>query len=120
MLLNVRDTKGSRSSNRTRIPETSPKRQTLDQDTARRKTMKDQYNPRLLAVACAAIVLGLLFATSVSVAQAQQQNGAPLHSITTISSTIPSNGDINPYGIFRIPRTVGNLRRGSILVSNFN
>jgi hypothetical protein len=82
--------------------------------------MKDQYKPRLLAVACAATVLGLLFATSVSVAQAQQQNGAPLHSITTISSTIPSNGDINPYGIFRIPRTVGNLRRGNILVSNFN
>jgi hypothetical protein len=82
--------------------------------------MKDQYNPRLLAVVCAATVLGLLFATSVSVAHAQQLDAAPLHSITTISSTIPSNGDINPYGIFRIPRSVGHLTRGNILVSNFN
>jgi hypothetical protein len=82
--------------------------------------MKDQYNPRLLTVVCAVAVLGAVFVMSVSVAHAQQQNGARLHSITTISSTIPSNGDINPYGVFRIPRTVGNLTRGNILVSNFN
>src|SRR5579863_3824991 len=41
-------------------------------------------------------------------------------SVTTISSTVPSNGDINPYGVFRIPRTVGRLVGGNILVSNFN
>jgi hypothetical protein len=41
-------------------------------------------------------------------------------SIVTLSSTIPPNGDVNPYGVFRIPRTVGNLTRGNILVSNFN
>src|SRR5215472_15244738 len=40
--------------------------------------------------------------------------------ITTLSSTIPSNGDINPYGVFRIPHTTGKLRAGNILVSNFN
>lgn len=82
--------------------------------------MINQYKPRLLEITCTVAVLGLLFATGASVAQAQQQSVAPLHSITTISSTIPSNGDINPYGIFRIPRTVGHLRRGNILVSNFN
>src|ERR1700730_7173093 len=38
----------------------------------------------------------------------------------TIASTIPSNGDLNPYGIARVPRTVGLLTRGNILVSNFN
>lgn len=41
-------------------------------------------------------------------------------SISTISSTVPTNGDINPYGVFRVPRTVGKLVRGNILISNFN
>ena len=82
--------------------------------------MKDYKKPGLFAVISAVAVLGLLFATSVSLAQAQQLDAAPLHSITTISSTVPSNGDINPYGIFRIPRSVGHLTRGNILVSNFD
>ncbi|MGH9529741.1 MAG: SMP-30/gluconolactonase/LRE family protein [Terriglobales bacterium] len=38
----------------------------------------------------------------------------------TIASTVPSNGDVNPYGIARVPRTTGLLVRGNILVSNFN
>lgn len=40
--------------------------------------------------------------------------------ITTLSSTVPSNGDINPYGVFRIPQAMRKLMRGNILVSNFN
>src|SRR5579859_4631869 len=40
--------------------------------------------------------------------------------IRTISSTVPSNGDVNPYGVFQVPTTVGMLTEGSILVSNFN
>ena len=82
--------------------------------------MKVQYNPRFLPIVCAVTVLGAVLVMSVTVAQAQQQNSARRHTITTISSTIPSNGDINPYGIFQIPRTVGHLRKGNILVSNFN
>jgi hypothetical protein len=38
----------------------------------------------------------------------------------TIASTVPSNGDVNPYGIARVPRTTGSLVKGNILVSNFN
>src|SRR5271169_3658199 len=71
------------------------------------------------AVLSAITVLAFFSMLTVSIAYAQQGTSLP-HTITTISSTIPSNGDINPYGVFRIPRTVGNLRRGSILVSNFN
>jgi hypothetical protein len=37
-----------------------------------------------------------------------------------IGSTVPANGDVNPYGVAIIPESVGNLTRGSILVSNFN
>jgi len=40
--------------------------------------------------------------------------------ISTIASTIPSNGDVNPYGVFQVPHTMGKLTAGNILVSNFN
>ena len=40
--------------------------------------------------------------------------------ITTIASTVPSNGDVNPYGVAVIPSDRGNLVKGNILVSNFN
>lgn len=38
-------------------------------------------------------------------------------------STIPANGDVNPYGVAFVPKSVpedGILRHGDILVSNFN
>ncbi len=44
----------------------------------------------------------------------------PFHTVTTLTSTVPGNGDINPYGVFVVPRSVGNLVKGDILVSNFN
>jgi len=40
--------------------------------------------------------------------------------ITTVASTIPSNGDLNPYGVARVPVTTGSLTKGNILISNFN
>ena len=44
----------------------------------------------------------------------------PLHHVTTLASTVPRNGDVNPYGVAVIPRSTGHLRQGNILVSNFN
>ena len=44
----------------------------------------------------------------------------PLKTITTIASTVPGNGDVNPYGMAQVRRTTGNLRAGHILISNFN
>jgi len=37
-----------------------------------------------------------------------------------VGSTVPSNGDVNPYGVAVVPETVGKLARGDALVSNFN
>ena len=71
-----------------------------------------------LITICTLVVLGLLL-LGASTMSAQQAAARP-HTISTISSTIPSNGDINPYGVFRIPVTKGKLIRGNILVSNFN
>jgi hypothetical protein len=56
------------------------------------------------------------------------QAGASTHSsylgrfpkISTIASTVPRNGDVNPYGIAVIRHSQGRLRRGHILISNFN
>jgi SMP-30/Gluconolactonase/LRE-like region len=44
----------------------------------------------------------------------------PAHTITTIASTVPSNGDVNPYGIVVVRQTIGSLIKGNLLVSNFN
>jgi hypothetical protein len=44
----------------------------------------------------------------------------PLHHTKVIASTVPGNGDLNPYGVAVIPRSTGLLRQGNVLVSNFN
>ena len=44
----------------------------------------------------------------------------PLHHITTLASTVPANGDVNPYGVAVVPRSTGHLGQDNILVSNFN
>jgi hypothetical protein len=43
-----------------------------------------------------------------------------LKHISTVASTIPANGDVNPYGIVRVKRSIGHLFKDHILVSNFN
>ena len=37
-----------------------------------------------------------------------------------VASTVPGNGDVNPYGVAIVPRSTGDLVRGDVLVSNFN
>jgi DNA-binding beta-propeller fold protein YncE len=45
---------------------------------------------------------------------------AQLHHIATISTTVPANGDVNPYGVAQVPLTRGRLVAGQFLISNFN
>ena len=40
--------------------------------------------------------------------------------ISVIASTVPPNGDVNPYGIARVPVSTGTLVEGNLLISNFN
>jgi hypothetical protein len=44
----------------------------------------------------------------------------PLNQVSTVATTVPANGDVNPYGVARVRRSVGTLVSGNILVSNFN
>jgi len=44
----------------------------------------------------------------------------PLTHVSQVASTIPANGDVNPYGTAIVPESHGNLTSGDVLVSNFN
>lgn len=48
--------------------------------------------------------------------QAQDSN----RKIVTVASTVPGNGDVNPYGVAIVQASTGKLVQGHILVSNFN
>lgn len=43
-----------------------------------------------------------------------------IHKFTTLGSTVPENGDQNPYAIALVPASVGRLRLGDVLITNFN
>ena len=43
-----------------------------------------------------------------------------LHHVKLVASTVPANGDVNPYGVAVVPHSTGDLRGGDVLVSNFN
>jgi hypothetical protein len=45
---------------------------------------------------------------------------AKFTSVSKIASTVPANGDVNPYGIVLVPTSVGKLQAGQMLISNFN
>lgn len=53
-------------------------------------------------------------------ARAQGSFLGGLNTVKDLASTVPANGDVNPYGVFRVPVTIGNLVEGHFLVSNFN
>lgn len=71
---------------------------------------------RVRVLWCAALVLAVcgFYAN----AQASPANNQP--GISTVASTVPANGDVNPYGIAVVPSSAGSLVQGNILVSNFN
>lgn len=66
------------------------------------------------------VVLAVLTTVCLGSVLALAQSSASTHTITTIASTVPANGDVNPYGIVVVPRTVGKLVQGNLLISNFN
>ena len=83
-------------------------------------------NPtRRYAAAMAAIVTttaGLLAGTGIlaGAANAATTFIGPLSQTSQIASTVPANGDQNPYGVAVVPRSTGDLHQGDVLVSNFN
>jgi len=77
-------------------------------------------------IAIAAIVLGMTVLAWSGLAIAGTQGNAKNAFLTSlgapriVGSTVPANGDVNPYGIAVVPSTVGLLKQGDTLISNFN
>ena len=64
-------------------------------------------------------------ASGATVPSAHPSSTAPafvssLHTVSTIGSTVPPNGEVNPYGLAVIPASAGSLKAGDYLISNFN
>ncbi len=53
-------------------------------------------------------------------AEAQDTILKQFSTISQVASTVPKNGDINPYGVAQVKSSMGKLKQGHILVSNFN
>ncbi len=66
----------------------------------------------------------LASAPAIALAQWSDADDAFLPSPVRTVSTVPANGDVNPYGVAFVPRNFetgsGPLKHGDILVSNFN
>jgi hypothetical protein len=70
---------------------------------------------------CSGAIAAALVSLSITQATAQTPGIFPL--LPPQASTVPSNGDVNPYGIAYVPNNVpasNILKPGDILVSNFN
>jgi hypothetical protein len=76
--------------------------------------------------AIAAIVVGMVamgwtgIAVGATPSNSKHAFLASLGTPTMVGSTVPANGDVNPYGILVVPSTAGKLTLGSTLISNFN
>jgi len=70
------------------------------------------------------LLTGIFLLLSATVLQAQDDDHQPfLPSPVQSLSTVPSNGDVNPYGVAFVPPQFpkgGSVKPGDILVSNFN
>src|SRR5215470_16808492 len=77
-------------------------------------------------IAWAGTALAGAAATEVLAVAPSAQAGTPgsfigrFHMKTTIGSTVPANGDVNPYGTALVPMNAGSLVKGNVLISNFN
>jgi hypothetical protein len=87
--------------------------------------------PAIPAIAAAALVAALSLVLAACGSSSSQQHLAAarhqvspfldkLHSVSQVASTVPANGDVNPYGIAVVPASAGRLVAGDTLVSNFN
>ena len=82
------------------------------------------------AVGAAGVIAALVFGAAPALAaHPQMQPSVPMWSAQgqlsslaemPVASTVPSNGDTNPYGVAVVPISVGKLVAGDVLVANFN
>jgi hypothetical protein len=84
-----------------------------------------RYTRRLTAALAAAVLATAGIVSGAGLAGVANANGLPaftgaLHQVSTVASTVPGNGDVNPYGVAVVPRSTGDEFAGNVLISNFN
>ena len=75
-----------------------------------------------MAPSCSAAVLLAAILVSSTTAHADEPHGflETIHKHVTLTSTVPANGDQNPYAVMVVPTSVGKLQQDDVLVDNFN
>jgi hypothetical protein len=75
-----------------------------------------------MAPTCSAAVLLAAILVSSTIARADEPHGflETIHKHVTLTSTVPANGDQNPYAVMVVPASVGKLQQGDVLADNFN
>ncbi len=75
---------------------------------------------RALALAMGALAFSA--SSGFAFAEAPQAHGflELLHKRKTLASTIPANGDTNPYAVIIAPVSSGSVQKGDVLIDNFN
>ena len=64
----------------------------------------------------------IVFGTALSVSALAEPKGLleTIHRHKFLTSTMPANGDVNPYAIAVVPASVGVIEKDDVLVDNFN
>jgi hypothetical protein len=78
---------------------------------------------RLVATAAAGALAagaGLAMMAPASASASPASFIGPFTHLKNIASTVPANGDQNPYGVVVVQHSQGRLQRGDVLVSDFN
>jgi hypothetical protein len=72
--------------------------------------------------AIGSLAVATCFALGAMPCAAQAEGGflETLHRQTTLTSTVPDNGDQNPYAVVVAPVSVGSIHKDDVLVDNFN
>ena len=70
----------------------------------------------------APVILATLLAATLSPARAAEVKSflETIRHQRTLTSTIPHNGDVNPYAVIVAPVSAGKIQKGDVLVDNFN
>ena len=69
---------------------------------------------------CAGLAVASLLPLRLALADAPQGFIGSIHNDTTLGSTVPANGDQNPYAIVVAPVSSGAIHKDDVLVTNFN
>ncbi len=91
-----------------------------------RRTLRTLRSLRTGACVALAVSAAAGFATLAAAGGGAPAGAAPppflshFHTVTNLGTTVPGNGDVNPYGIVQVPQTEGKLVKGDTLISNFN